>query len=122
MLLGAAHCLEFVRSSMLLVLCILSDRGLRGAKHLTYEPALYQATKNRTDRLTAPIELHPAACVPQGPNRTVPRDDVAEVCIQSLMHPAYANRAFDLASLPPGALPGVMLLVGRCLVLSALGA
>mmetsp|Transcript_28581 Transcript_28581/g.77109 ORF Transcript_28581/g.77109 Transcript_28581/m.77109 type:complete len:272 (-) Transcript_28581:284-1099(-) len=35
-------------------------------------------------------------------NRTVPREDVAEVCVQSLLEPAFYNKSFDLTTLPPG--------------------
>jgi len=38
----------------------------------------------------------------QGANRSVPREDVAEVCVQALLCGSYANRSFDLASMPPG--------------------
>eukprot|EP00199_Chlamydomonas_sp_CCMP681_P006906 CAMPEP_0119106796 /NCGR_PEP_ID=MMETSP1180-20130426/6323_1 /TAXON_ID=3052 ORGANISM="Chlamydomonas cf sp, Strain CCMP681" /NCGR_SAMPLE_ID=MMETSP1180 /ASSEMBLY_ACC=CAM_ASM_000741 /LENGTH=273 /DNA_ID=CAMNT_0007092183 /DNA_START=48 /DNA_END=869 /DNA_ORIENTATION=+ len=37
-----------------------------------------------------------------GEFRTVPRNDVAEVCVQSLLEPGFANRAIDLSSMPPG--------------------
>lgn len=33
-------------------------------------------------------------------NRSIPREDVAEVLVQSLVHPDYRNRAFDLVSEP----------------------
>lgn len=35
-------------------------------------------------------------------NRNVPRDDVAEVLLQALLHPAYRNRSVDLVSKPEG--------------------
>ncbi|KAJ9522233.1 hypothetical protein QJQ45_008055 [Haematococcus lacustris] len=34
--------------------------------------------------------------------RSIPREDVAEVCVQSLLLPQYQNRSFDLTSMPPG--------------------
>jgi len=34
----------------------------------------------------------------EGTSRSVPREDVAEVLVQSLLHPDYANRAFDLVA------------------------
>ncbi|KAJ9522720.1 hypothetical protein QJQ45_019878 [Haematococcus lacustris] len=33
--------------------------------------------------------------------RSIPREDVAEVCVQSLLLPQYQNRSFDLTSMPP---------------------
>eukprot|EP00808_Paulinella_micropora_P007129 g28954.t1 len=35
-------------------------------------------------------------------NHVIPREDVAEVCMLSLTEPAAKNRAFDIASKPPG--------------------
>lgn len=40
--------------------------------------------------------------VPGTENRNVPREDVAEVLLQSLVEPALQNRAFDLVSKPEG--------------------
>jgi hypothetical protein len=35
-------------------------------------------------------------------DRTIPREDVAELAVQSLMLPAALNRSFDAGSRPPG--------------------
>merc|ERR1712039_1064535 len=36
----------------------------------------------------------------EGSNRSVPREDVAEVLVQSLLHPSYKNWSFDLVAEP----------------------
>ena len=35
-------------------------------------------------------------------SRVVPREDVAEVCVQALLHQPYVRRAFDLRAKPVG--------------------
>ena len=37
--------------------------------------------------------------------RSIPRDDVAEVCVQALLEPAAQNKAFDLIVDPDQAAP-----------------
>jgi len=38
-------------------------------------------------------------------NRSIPREDVAEVLVQSLLNPAFKNRSFDLVSEPDSGAP-----------------
>uniref|UniRef100_A0A6U6NK62 NAD(P)-binding domain-containing protein n=1 Tax=Zooxanthella nutricula TaxID=1333877 RepID=A0A6U6NK62_9DINO len=40
-----------------------------------------------------------------GEHRSIPREDVAEVLVQSLLHDEYANRSFDLVAEPEAAGP-----------------
>mgnify|MGYP001975704977 FL=1 len=52
-------------------------------------------------------------------SRTVPREDVAEVCVQALRHEPYVRRSFDLRAKPVG--EGMPTMDFEALVLQGLG-
>jgi hypothetical protein len=92
-------------------LCLGVDDNVKGTEPCGNQETSRPEAPGRFARASAgrPPSLHrPASADLTGcvlltgtENRNVPRDDVAEVLLQSLLVPALKNRAVDLVSLQP---------------------